>query len=215
MGSLKCIADDDFRLAGAESAHRRRHVFVKGEMDPKAQPPGAGAPERFAIPAIVRPLRAGDSMNRNRTNQAAADEKLIDGFTKHLAPSATIVVKGKPVAQADIVKTLQGRVDAGKATDSAAAAFHNAVASEKALRQSTKPFVADVRLAVLVQFGADPNVLADFGVAPRKTPTRKVEAKATAAQKAKATRQLLGTKGKKQKKQALTTQPAPAPKPTA
>ena len=156
-------------------------------------------------------------MGSNRIAEAAADQKLIDGFTKHLGPSATLVVKGAPVAQSDIVKTLKSRVDARKATDGAASTFHNAVAAEKGVLASTKPFVADVRLAVLVQLGADPNVLADFGVAQRKPATRTVADKASAARKAAATRKQLGTKGKKQKKTALAAQaaPAPAPKPTA
>jgi hypothetical protein len=156
-------------------------------------------------------------MNRSRIEQEAADQKLIDGLTKHLGPSATLVVKGAPVAQSDIVKTLKSRLDARKATDGATAAFHNAVAAEKGVLASTKPFVDDVRLAVLVQLGADPNVLADCGVAPRKPSTRKVADKALAAQKAVATRKQLGTKGSKQKKTALAAQaaPAPAPKPTA
>ena len=152
---------------------------------------------------------------RNRVKAAAADQKLIDGFAKHLSPSATIVVKGKPVAQTDVVKALQGRIDGGKATASATAAFHNAVDAERSLREATDPFVADLRLAVLVQFGADPNVLADFGVAPRKSPTLTVDDKAAAAAKAKATRKLLGTKGKKQKAETLRTAQTPAPKPTA
>jgi hypothetical protein len=156
-------------------------------------------------------------LGSNRIEQAAADQKLIDGFTKHLAPAATLVVKGAPVAQADIVKTLKSRSDARKATDGAESAFHNAVAAERGVLASTKPFVGDVRLAVLVQFGADPNVLADFGVAPRKPATLKVADKALAAEKAKATRKQLGTKGTKQKKKALAEQPAPTPtsKPTA
>ncbi|HZU84252.1 MAG TPA: hypothetical protein VE987_15085 [Polyangiaceae bacterium] len=152
---------------------------------------------------------------RNRIRERAADQKLLDGFAKHLQPQATIVVRGKPVAQNDVVKALQGRIDAGKATEAATAAFHNAVEAERELRQATDPFVADVRLAVLVQFGADPNVLADFGVAERKKPTRKVGAKAAAAAKAKATRELLGTKGKKQKQKAKANAPPPPAKPTA
>lgn len=64
---------------------------------------------------------------------------------------------------------------------------------------------------------ATPDTLADFGLTPRKKPVVKAQTKATAAVKAKTTRDALGTKGTKQKKaaKAKATSAAAAPAATA
>ena len=78
------------------------------------------------------------------------------------------------------------------------ASLHAAVLAEQQLQASSAQFVSDVRQTILAMFSGQTDVLADFGLAPRKKAVRTPEAKVAANAKAKATRTARGTKGKKQ-----------------
>jgi hypothetical protein len=136
---------------------------------------------------------------RNKSQQTADDIAMIAGIQKYL-PTATFLVTGQSMPAAQVVATLQGRVDAATAAVSAMAAFHAAVQQSDALHASTDPVVAGVRQTVLAMYAGSPATLAAFHVNARKVPApRSTEEKLVAAAKAKATRVARHTMSKKQK----------------
>lgn len=107
----------------------------------------------------------------------------------------------------------QAVVDADAAAKAVEVQRTNAVAKANALAQGIVQDAAAFKAFVLATFGKNAATLANFDLKPRRSRTMTAEGKSVAAKKAKATRQALGTKGKKQKEQAkksLANQPAPA-----
>jgi len=156
-------------------------------------------------------------MNGNRITQAAADQKMIDGFNRHGSLIGSLLIDGRQLKPADVVQVVQARLDASKAVEADKATWQSAVKANKDERAKTRVFMTQVRQALLVMFASSIDILADFGLTPRKQRAPKPPAKVAAAQKAKATREARGTKGKKQKAKikgaAPELPPATAPTP--
>jgi hypothetical protein len=153
-------------------------------------------------------------VNGNRIVQQAADQKLVDGFTRHEAEIGSVLIDGKKVSPADVIAAAQSRIAASKAADAAKATWQTAVKADKDVRASTRVFMTQVRQAVLVMFASSIDTLAEFGLVPRKQHAVKPPTKVVAAAKAKATREARGTKGKRQKakiKGAVVPPPATSP----
>ncbi len=137
--------------------------------------------------------------NNNRTKQQNADQKLIDGVTKHAATIPTVVIGGSSYTTAAIIAVLQQRLTASKASQATRATWQNAVKADKDERASTKAFVSGLRQALQVAFAGSIDSLADFGLTPRKPRVITPEQKTAAAAKAKATRAARHTMGPKAK----------------
>ena len=157
-------------------------------------------------------------MTTNDVTRQAADQHLIDGLTKHATLIGTLTIGGQKLSPADLVKVLQGRVDAMKSVAAARGPFRAAVEAKREQLTSTRDLVASAKQALQLMFGKQIDVLSDFGLAPRKRATRKPEANVAAAAKAKATREARGTKGKKARLKihgavATTSPPSPAAPP--
>jgi hypothetical protein len=151
----------------------------------------------------------------NRPRQQADEQKMIDGFNKHGQTINTLLVRGTTYKPADIVIILQARLATAKAVDSARSTWQAAVAADRDERAKTKTFVSGIRQALLVAFADSIDVLADFGLSPRKKAVVSPETRAAAAVKAKATREARHTMGKKQKAKIKAAAPAPASAPAA
>jgi hypothetical protein len=168
----------------------------------------------------------------NKANEAALATKLVAGTQKHLSTLAQVIVAGGTYTPAQAVTQLQAFIALRADVEAALAVYKAKLQNEDtqgpALRTFFIAFVTYVRSA----FGSSPDVLADFGLAPKKVPApRTAEQKAATAAKAKATRAARGTKGPKAKLSVkgnvtgvtvipITTsgapepaQPAPAPAP--
>jgi hypothetical protein len=146
----------------------------------------------------------------NRTAQQTADQKLIDGLDKHKAVITALPIEGKTLTPAEAIAIVQARIDASNQSLTTKASAKAAVLSERTERAATKKFVSSLRQVIRSMFGASADILADFGLAlpkPRKPSPQK---KVTAAAKAKATRTLRHTMGKKQKAAIKATGPLPA-----
>jgi type I site-specific restriction endonuclease len=159
---------------------------------------------------------------KNRTDQAVADQSLIDGLNKHAAQIPSIFTAGATVTSKDIIATLQTRIDMAKTAQSTRATWQTAVAAEKAERAKTQTLVSALRQSLLVSFAGQVDVLSDFGLTARKTPVVSPETRVAAAKQAKATREARHTMGTKQKAAikgtVAPTAPAtaaPAPTPVA
>jgi hypothetical protein len=157
---------------------------------------------------------------KNRTDETAADQKLIDGLTKHAATITSLVIGGVTMATKDIIGTLQARITASQNAENARATWQAAVAADHAERTKTQTFASGLRQALLVAFMGQVDALADFGLTARKavvlTPAEKLARNA----KSKATRAARHTMGSVQKSQitgetaAAATPVPPAGEPT-
>jgi hypothetical protein len=107
---------------------------------------------------------------------------------------------GSTYTPADLVKLVQSRTDSATQTTTTKATWHSTVAAQRTLSTQVAPILRDLRRYVIGLFGPTSPVLADFGFSPPKQATRTPEQKAAAAAKAKATRAVRHTMGKKQKK---------------
>jgi hypothetical protein len=141
-------------------------------------------------------------MANKKGKNTAADlaETLIAGIQKHLA-NAQLAFAGGTFTAAQVISELQELVDLRAAVNTARAATTAKVATEVAKTPALRAFMSAFVQVVLVQFGTQADVLADFGVPPKKVATPlTVEQKAAASAKRAATRAARGTKSAKAKK---------------
>jgi len=145
----------------------------------------------------------------------ARDQKMIEGLTQHAAAITTLYVNGQPFTAAQVITTLQGRVNTGNAVAPAKAAYQQAVKADQDERTQTKSFVTGLRQALLLMFAGQPLVLADLGIEPRKAPASRTPAqKVAAVTRGKNTRELRHTMGPKKKAQ-IQAPPVPVEPATA
>ena len=138
---------------------------------------------------------------KNVTQQNAADQALIDGFTKHQATiPASFIIAGAAVPTTTIVSTLQSRIAARAAVASAKASYQAVVQANRNQLDTSQGLVSGAREAVKVMFAGKVDTLGDFGLKPRKARTqRSPEEKAVSVAKAKATRKARHTMGPREK----------------
>jgi hypothetical protein len=141
----------------------------------------------------------------DKTKTLARDAQVIAGIQKHLNSVSALPLGGSTYAPADVVKIVQGRIDATAIANTTKAAWHSNVLAGRKLDTQVTPVVRALRTYVINVYGAASPVLADFGFAAPKATTRTPEEKAAAAAKAKATRAARHTMGKNQKKSVKGT----------
>jgi hypothetical protein len=162
-------------------------------------------------------------MNTNRVTQQARDQKLIDGFTKHATLMGTLTIDGKQFTPANLTKILQARIAAVQGVDAARGPFKAALLAQKAELADTHDLLVAVKQGLQLMFRTQVDVLGDFGLTPRKRGKPTPETHVKAAEKARATREARGTKGKKEKlaihgvvpETTPGNPPAPPPAPAA
>jgi len=137
---------------------------------------------------------------QNKSTEALLAAKLAAGTQKYLSKVGSLTIEGVSYTPAQLesqlnaFSSLRNDVDAAKATVKAKLALEKAQAP--AMRALILAFVGILK----GMFGNQPDVLADFGLPPKKARTPlTVEQKAAAAAKRKATRAARGTKGKKER----------------
>ena len=137
---------------------------------------------------------------RSKTAESTLAASLAAGTQKHLSTMTSIMVGGSTTtpaaaeAQLTALSTLRNDVDAART------ALQAKVATETAQLPALRAFLVAFVAFVRGTFGNSPDILADFGLPPKKTKAPlTVEQKAAAAAKRKATRAARGTTGKKAK----------------
>ncbi len=148
----------------------------------------------------------------NRPSRTAANQLLVAGLNKHQATLPSMVINGQSYTAAQAVTELDQIIAAANLVVTTRASWQAAVKADLAERTSTSTFVGSLKQAILVAFTGQVDVLADFGLSPRKVRVLTPEEKQAAAAKAKATRAARHTMGKNQKAAILgtTAQPSPA-----
>jgi hypothetical protein len=159
-------------------------------------------------------------MGTTKSREASLAESLIAGTKKHFSAASSLAFEGGTFTPAQVEASLQTLADLRSAVDDAKAAAKTKIAAElaqaPALRSHMAAFVSFVRAT----FGNSPDVLADFGLAPKKAKKQPTaEEKAAASAKRKATRAARSTMGRVQKSKVrgdvtgITVTPITAAKP--
>jgi hypothetical protein len=141
--------------------------------------------------------------NKLQGKRVAADlaESLIAGIQKRLASVTQVPLAGGAFTPTQIVDELQKLVSMRADVEAARTATAAKVATEQASSPAIRAFMDTVVAYVRAAFGNQADVLADFGLTPKKARTPlTVEQKAAAAAKREATRAARGTKSAKAKK---------------
>ena len=134
---------------------------------------------------------------KDKNSEAPLAEQLAAGTQKHLSTITQLIVGSgtytptQVETQLNAFAALRNDVDAAKAVVKAKLA--DEATQSPAMRAFFLAFIAYVRAA----FGNSPDVLADFGLAPKKVKAPLTAVQKAAAAKAKATREARGTKGSK------------------
>ena len=156
----------------------------------------------------MKPLTKAVRSDRNR--------KAIAGVRKQLASTKTVVLDGVSYAPDDIVKALQGSIDAADATIAITAQFHKTVDAERAANATADTVYAGLKTYVTSQYKTSPDTMADFGITLPSRQVPDAATTATAVEKRQATRVARHTMGKRQKAnvKGTVTTPTAAPAPT-
>jgi hypothetical protein len=153
-------------------------------------------------------------MNRNKDKTINSHRQAIAGVQKHFASTPSLVLDGTPTTPNDVIATLQGAIDAIDAAAATEKAFHDKVTAQHAAIAKGNALLRALRMLVQNQLGSTQGALGDFGFSTRARQIPTEEAKAAAAAKRKATRELRHTMGSRQKakvKSEVSPPPPPAP----
>jgi hypothetical protein len=157
---------------------------------------------------------------KSKTLRATLASQLIAGAKKHLLPGGPpLQVGGASYTVDDLTKKLQSIVDMRAEVNAAKSAAKAKVEEEDAAEPADGSFF-DALESVIRGMFPSVDVLADFGLAPRKRSSLTVEKKAAAVAKAAATRKARHTMGPNQKKvvkggvTGVVVTPVMAPTPT-
>jgi hypothetical protein len=139
-------------------------------------------------------------------NVATLAGSLAAGITKRLASAGQMTLAGSTFTPAQLTTELQKVVQLQADVDAARAATKAKVAAMAAQMPALRTIMSALVQFIRAAFGNQPDVLADFGLEPRKVATPlTVEQKATAAAKRAATRAKRNTMGAVQKKSVKGT----------
>jgi hypothetical protein len=147
--------------------------------------------------------RKGDSifMSTTKTSETARATQLLAGFEKHLAGANPITLASTAYTPAQITAALQQLVALRTAVDAAKAAVKGKLAAETTQAPTLVSLMAALESYVKVTYANSPDVLADFGLTPKKAATPlTAEQQVIAVAKRASTRKARGTTSKKAKK---------------
>ena len=136
----------------------------------------------------------------DKNKESLLATQLVAGTQKHLSLATQLFVDGDTLTAAETAAKLERFAKARRDVDAARAALAAALVDEKTIRRELRPFVVSFMGLVQVAFRTKPDVLADFGLAPKKA--RKpltAEAQNLAIAKRASTREARGTMGKRKK----------------
>jgi hypothetical protein len=138
---------------------------------------------------------------KSHASQIARATQLSAGLQKHLASETSFPFASQTYTPVQITNAAAQLVSVYAGAASAKATYAAKVAAERAQAPSLIGLMTDFEEYVRVRFANSPDVLADFGIAPKKAPTPlTAEEKAVAAARRASTRKARGITGSKAKK---------------
>jgi len=127
-------------------------------------------------------------------------QQMLQGWQAVIPADSTMQSSAGSLTQAAVVAKLQGWLGAYTALDVQATAYKQARVPVKSLQPEARQYLAVLKAALANAFGPQSPQLEQFGLKPRKAPKPLTSAQqAVKVAKAKATRDLRGTKGPVQK----------------
>jgi hypothetical protein len=160
----------------------------------------------------------GSHKNKDR----ALAKQLIAGTSKHFANAPSMAFGSATFTPAEVTQRLQTLVNLRTDVNDAQAAVKAKLAAEAAQAPTLHGFMTGLVSFVRATFSESPDVLADFGLEPKKASAPlTAQQKAAAVAKRASTREARHTMGKVQKKAVtgdvvdVIVTPVTAPKPTA
>ena len=162
------------------------------------------------------------SKGSQKNKDADLAKQFVAGIGKHFATVPSMTVGSATLTPAEATQRMQTLVNLRTTVNDAKATTKTRLADEQAQSPALIGLLTEFGSYVKASYSKSPDVLADFGLAPKKARTPlTVAQKAAAAAKSKATRAARHTMGKVQK-QAVTGDvvsvsitPLTAPKPAA
>jgi hypothetical protein len=140
---------------------------------------------------------------------------LVAGTQKHF-PTGSLTIGNATFAPAALIALLQSLINALLKRSAALVSARDSLTELRAVQVQVDPVVQGYRDLLVAMFGQASQMLADFGLSPRKVRAPlTVEQKAAAKAKAEATRKARGTKGPKAKLAIKGTAAVPAAEPAA
>ena len=134
----------------------------------------------------------------SKNDRKAKDLQLAEGLKKHTSKSTVWVIGQKKYDLATILGFLARRVNSAQVVANAKAAWQGKRQEDEVLEAETARILAALGQNLLVTFDGLPDVLADFGLSPRKAPRALTgEEMVLKAAKARATREARHTLGKR------------------
>jgi hypothetical protein len=137
---------------------------------------------------------------RGKAQDATRAAKLLAGFQKHLAAFASLTFASKTYTPSQITAALQLIIALRAAIEAAKAVLKAKLWDEKAERPALLAIMTGLESFVKVTYSESPDILADFGLEPKKVPTPlTTEQQVVAVAKRISTRAARGTTGPKAK----------------
>jgi len=139
-------------------------------------------------------------MAQSKQSQVVLAMNLVAGTQKHLVTVTQVTFAGNSYTPAQVVAQIQALITIRQGVNALRAALKTKVDDAKSKTPPMEVFLDDYIDFVRATFAKQADVLADFGLAPKRVPTpRNAEEQAAANAKSKATRQARGTVGKNKK----------------
>ena len=127
--------------------------------------------------------------------------RIIQGLVKHFDKGRIYPVGGRRYTPKQLIDAFQAHIDAIERVDAAQAAVTAAVARERQIALRVRELARQLKQTVTVELGFSIAGWSDFGWEVPKPPgPKKLDAKLQGAKKARATREMRHTMGKRQKK---------------
>jgi hypothetical protein len=140
-------------------------------------------------------------MSNNKSNDTVRATQFVAGIAKHLAGVTSVTFSSAAHTPTDLTTAFQTLVSLRAAVVAAKAAEQAKLKAESAQRPAILVLLDGFEAYVKLTYSEQPDVLADFGLAPEKPRTKRTaEQQAAANAKAEATRIARGTSGSKKKK---------------
>ena len=138
--------------------------------------------------------------NMSKATKTTRATQLLAGFQKHLATVTSVTLASVVYTPAQIMSALTVLLALYAAVDTAKSAVKAKLNAEAAQAPALLSLMAALVSYVKLTFSESPDVLADFGLEPKKTATPlTTEQQAVAVAKREATREARGTTSKKAK----------------
>jgi hypothetical protein len=143
---------------------------------------------------------------RNKETDMALAKQLIAGVKEHYSTASSLTIGSQSYTPVQVEAFLQTLIDLRTAVDDAKSATKAKIMAEDAQAPTLRSQMAALVVIVKASFANSPDVLADFGLKPKKVRTPlTIDQMAAAAAKRAATRAARHTMGPKQKQKVSGT----------